>query len=55
MALINKEDKLCDVIIIEPTVISVLNRFNIFLGVGDKSVEQICEEKNLDVDFKGNW
>ena len=51
MALINKEDKLCDVIIIEPTVISVLNRFNIFLGVGDKSVEQICEEKNLDVDF----
>ena len=51
MALINKEDKLCDVIIIEPTIISVLNRFNIFLGVGDKSVEQICEEKNLDVDF----
>ena len=51
MALINKEDKLCDVIIIEPTVISVLNRFNIFLGVGDKSVEQICAEKNLDAEF----
>ena len=44
MALINKYSKLSDVILEDPSVITILNRFNIFLGVGDKTVEQVCTE-----------
>ena len=46
MALINAETKLCDVILHEPSVIPVINRFGIILGVGDKSIRTVCEEKN---------
>ena len=35
MALIDKYSKLSDVILEDPSVITILNRFNIFLGVGD--------------------
>ena len=51
MALINSETKLCDVILHEPSVIPVINRFGIILGVGDKSIRTVCEEKNLDCEF----
>ena len=51
MALINAETKLCDVILHEPSVIPVINRFGIILGVGDKSIRTVCEEKNLDCQF----
>lgn len=51
MLLVNKETKLFEVVIQEPAVITVLSRFNITLGVGDKSVKQICDEHNLDVNF----
>lgn len=43
--------KLCDVILHEPSVIPVINRFGIILGVGDKSIRTVCEEKNLDCEF----
>ena len=48
MALINAESKLCDVILNEPSLIPVINRFGIILGVGDKNIRTVCEEKNLD-------
>ena len=51
MALINAEIKLCDVILNEPTLIPVINRFGIILGVGDKSIRTVCEEKKLDSEF----
>lgn len=51
MLLVNKETKLFEVVIQEPAVITVLSRFNITLGVGDKSVKQICDEHNLDANF----
>ena len=51
MELINAETKLCDVILHEPSVIPVINRFGIILGVGDKSIRTVCEEKNLDCEF----
>lgn len=51
MALINKNNKLADVILDNPSIITVLNRFGIYLGVGDKTVEQVCSEKRLDTDF----
>ena len=43
--------KLCDIILHEPTLIPVLNRFGITLGIGDKSIRSVCEENSLDTDF----
>lgn len=51
MALINAESKLCDVILNEPSLIPVINRFGIILGVGDKNIRTVCDEKNLDCEF----
>ena len=34
-----------------PSLIPVINRFGIRLGLGDKSVKAICEEYQLDADF----
>lgn len=51
MALINAETKLCDVILNEPALIPVINRFGIILGVSDKSIRTVCEEKRLDSEF----
>lgn len=51
MAIITKESKLSDIVINDPSSITVLNRFNIFLGLGDKTVENICTEKGIDVNF----
>ncbi|WP_199652958.1 helix-turn-helix transcriptional regulator [Parabacteroides sp. AM08-6] len=34
-----------------PSLIPVINRFGIRLGLGDKSVKTICEENKLDTDF----
>ena len=45
------ETKLCDVILDEPSVITVINRFGIALGVGDKSVKEICRQKGIDTNF----
>ncbi|HIU39464.1 MAG TPA: helix-turn-helix transcriptional regulator, partial [Candidatus Limisoma intestinavium] len=51
MALVTPETKLCDVIIDEPSVIPVINRFDIELGVGDKTIKTICSEKSIDLNF----
>ncbi|MFI3240173.1 MAG: helix-turn-helix transcriptional regulator [Bacteroidales bacterium] len=51
MGLVNSESKLSDIIISEPSVITVLNRFNIKLGVGDKTIQNICNEMNIDIQF----
>lgn len=51
MALVSPDTKLCDTIIEEPSVIPVINRFGISLGVSDKSIESICMEKGIDLTF----
>lgn len=51
MLLINKDTKLFEVVIQEPAVTTVLSRFGITLGVGDKSVKHICDEHKLDCGF----
>lgn len=51
MALITKETKLAHIISVDANVITVFNRFNIRLGVGDKTVSGICDELNLDPEF----
>lgn len=51
MALVTSETKLCDVIIDEPSVVPVVNRFDIALGVGDRTVGAICKDKGIDTTF----
>jgi len=49
--LITKNIKMADVIHLNYFTLSVLNRFGIELGFGDKSVEEVCKKTNVDVDF----
>lgn len=51
MAFIHAEMKLSDVIFHDPSLIPVINRFGIHLGLGDKTIQGICEEKGLDTNF----
>lgn len=43
--------QLSEVVEDHPSLIPVINRFGIRLGLGDKSVKSICEEYRLDTDF----
>ncbi|MDR1880370.1 MAG: helix-turn-helix transcriptional regulator, partial [Tannerellaceae bacterium] len=43
--------QMSEVVEAHPSLIPVLNRFGIRLGLGDKSVTEICGEYRLDVDF----
>jgi regulator of cell morphogenesis and NO signaling len=43
-------DKMSDVICDEPALLQMMTRFGIPLGVGDKSVKEICENNNIDTD-----
>ncbi len=51
MALLHPDTRLCDAILQDTSLIPVIARFGIGLGVGDKSIETICKENNLDTDF----
>ena len=48
---ITANTKLSNIVIADPTTVTVLNRFGITLGVGDMTVEKICQVKKLDMDF----
>ncbi len=49
--LIVGEMKLSDVIHHDYTLVPVINRFDIKLGFGDGTIEEICEEKNINLGF----
>lgn len=51
MALVTPDTKLCEVIVDEPSVVPVINRFDIVLGVGDRTIMSICKEKGIDTSF----
>lgn len=51
MALVTPDTKLCEVIVDEPSVVPVINRFGIVLGVGDRTIKSICKEKGIDTSF----
>lgn len=51
MALVTPDTKLCEVIVDEPSVVPVINRFDIVLGVGDRTIKLICKEKGIDTSF----
>ncbi len=51
MALVTPDTKLCEVIVDEPSVVPVINRFDIVLGVGDRTIKSTCKEKGIDTSF----
>ena len=51
MALVTPDTKLCEVIVDEPSVVPLINRFDIVLGVGDRTIKSICKEKVIDTSF----
>ncbi len=51
MALINLNSLLSEIIQNDPTVIPVINRFDITLGTKDNSITSICSKHNIDTDF----
>lgn len=51
MPLVNPTMKLSEVVEEHTSLIPVITRFGIRLGLGDKSVIQICDEYGIDTDF----
>lgn len=43
--------KMADLIHENYLLLPILNRFNIQLGFGDKSVREVCEQRNVNLDF----
>lgn len=54
MPLLNFNTKLADVVLADPSVVTVLNRFGIVLGVGDSTVKMACDNLGLDAQFLVN-
>ncbi len=51
MLIIKRETVLSQVLAQHHILIPIVNRFGIRLGVGDKSIETICNEQGLNIDF----
>ncbi|MFA7066467.1 MAG: LuxR family transcriptional regulator, partial [Dysgonamonadaceae bacterium] len=51
MSIIKKETVLSQILAQHHILIPIVNRFGIRLGVGDKTIETICEEQDLNIDF----
>jgi regulator of cell morphogenesis and NO signaling len=49
--LIQKDMKLADVIHHDYNLVPVINRFGIHLGFGDKTIEELCLEKSVSIEF----
>jgi regulator of cell morphogenesis and NO signaling len=49
--IVKENIKLADVILKHHQLLSIISRFDIKLGFGDKSVKEICEIYNINVDF----
>jgi regulator of cell morphogenesis and NO signaling len=49
--IITKDNKMADVIHLNYTTLTVLNRFGIELGFADKTVEDVCQKHQVDLDF----
>lgn len=49
--MITGKNKMADLIHLNYLLISVINRFGINLGFGDKSVQEVCQEHDVKLDF----
>ena len=48
MSIFTRDSKLSDVILSDPSVIQVINRFGILLGVGDSTIRSVCESHGIE-------
>ena len=51
MAIYSKDSKLSDALLSYPTLLPVVDRLGIHLGVEDKTIKEICLKDNIEVDF----
>lgn len=51
MPLFSKESRLCDALFLDSSLLPVVDRFDIHLGVGDATIEDICNLHGLNPDF----
>ncbi len=49
--LIDQNMKMADVVLHDPTLVPVINRFGVHLGMGDQSIREICEKHQLHLPF----
>ncbi|MGD2033899.1 MAG: hemerythrin domain-containing protein [Bacteroidales bacterium] len=49
--LLNKNTKMAEVIHVNYLVLPILERFDIQLGFGDKTIREVCSDRNVNVDF----
>lgn len=49
--IVTKETKLKDPVFLDPSLLAVLNRFEIYPGIGEFSIRQICEQKGVSTDL----
>lgn len=48
---VKKDTPLHEIVLFDPTIITVFHRFGIELGLSDSTVESVCKDKKLDMDF----
>lgn len=48
---IKKDTKLHEIVLFDPTIVTVLYRFGIELGLSENTVDSICESKSISIDF----
>lgn len=51
MAVYDKDSRLADALMAHPSLIPVVNRLGVQLGVGDKTISDLCNEHGLNVSF----
>lgn len=51
LKLINIDTKVSEIVINVPSTVTVLNRFGITLGVGDKTIAKVCSEHHINPEF----
>lgn len=51
MHIFNAQNKFSHLVRVDFSLLPVINRFGIRLGVKDKTIEQVCKEKNINTDF----
>ena len=49
--MITQNEQMAAIIHLDYTLLTVLNRFGIMLGFGNKTIQQVCDEQNIDVNF----
>lgn len=48
MPVYNRDSRLSDIVIHDPSVIQVINRFGVYLGVGDLTIRECCRIHEID-------